>query len=152
MNDFDKLKETEQKTGNVVENMKDIEIMLDNIILDYIAPKNLKFTRDIILNSSITSIGTKIKILKTICHESKEEKDFTNLHKLLNIRNVFAHGKPYFEGEDMLFKLSEIKSDGKIKENELDKLYTEFIGLFNEQMQTLIKLHSQLKEKNKSSC
>ncbi len=148
MNDFDRLKEIEQRTGNVVELMKDIEMALDNIILDYINPNEIGFTRDVILNSSILSIGNKIKIIKTIFHELEVKQDFQDLHKLMNIRNVFAHGKPYFEDEGMIFKLSEIKSDGKIQENELDKLYKEFIDLFNEQNQKLCKLQSKIKTFN----
>ncbi len=147
MNDSDKLNKVEQKTGKVLELTKDIEFQIDNIILDYLSPSKLGFTRDIILNSSIMPVGNKVKILKTICHELQIKQDFQNLHKLINIRNIFAHGKPYFEDGDMIFKLPEIKSDGKILENELDKLHKEFIDLFNEQMQVLIKLHGKIKQK-----
>ena len=59
---LDKLKEVEQKTGKVVGDMKDIEHVLDNIILDWINPKELVFTRDILLNSLIFSIANKIKL------------------------------------------------------------------------------------------
>ena len=149
MNDFEKLEEIERKTGEVVEQTKNIEMMLDDIILDYIAPKNMTFTRDIILNSSLISIGNKIKILRTICNQLNEKQDFVDLYKLVNIRNVFAHGKPFIEDEDGIFKLFEIKSDGKIDEIELDKLHDKFVDLFNHQMQILIKLHSKLRKQLK---
>src|SRR3989344_215226 len=152
MNVFEKLEEVERKTGAVVELTKDIELKLDNLILDYIIPKNIGFTRDIILNSSILTTGNKIKILKNICNKLNVKQDFADLHKLVNIRNVFAHGKPFVEGEDEIFRLFEIKGDGKTNKVELDKLHDKFINLFNQQTQMLIKLHSKIKVVDKSSC
>ena len=150
MNDFDRLEEIERKTGKVVEMTKDIEGRLDDIILEYITPKNMGFTRDIVLNSSLISLGNKVKILKNICDQLNEEQDFKDLHKLVNIRNIFAHGKPFVEGEDEIFRLFKIEGDGKTSTNELDTLHAEFINLFNQQMQMLIKLHSKIKGADKS--
>ena len=95
-------------------------------------------------------MGAKIKILNTICHNIGEQNHFEDLHKLITIRNVFAHGKP-FEDENMIFKLAELKSDGKIKKSELDKLAEDFLRLFNEQNQKLIQFHGKIKNQYKKN-
>ncbi len=148
MNYFDKLKVFEQKIGNVVEDMKSIEHFLDCIILNRImpgSPSSWGFTQNIILNSSIISIGTKLKIVKTICKEQNNPFNFNKLHRLINIRNLFAHENTWVEDGDELVKMDELKSDGKYIESEFEGLHKEFLETYNQEYQKLTKLLSELK-------
>ncbi len=149
MNDFDRQKVFEQKIGNVVEDMKSIEYFLDCIILNRIMPSSSGswgFTQNIILNSSIIPIGTKLKIVKTICKEQNNLFNFDKLHRLINIRNLFAHESSYVEEWNMLVKMDELKSDGEYIESEFEGLYQEFLETYNQEYQKLTKLLSDFEK------
>ena len=143
---FYKLRESEQKIGNVVEKIKSIEYLLDCIIINRIEPKDLGFVQNIILNSSIISIGGKLKIIKTICKEKGKNDNFQDLHRLINIRNLFAHETSYVEDKDMIVKMNELKSDGKYIESEFEKAHQQFLELFNKEYGRITLLLSDLKK------
>ena len=143
---FHKLRESEPKIGNVVEKIKSIEYLLDCIIINRIEPKDLGFVQNIILNSSIITIGAKIKIIKTICKERNRDEDFQDLHKLINIRNLFAHETSYVEDNGMIVKMNELKSNGEYIESEFEKVHQQFLELFNNEYGRLTLLLSELKK------
>ena len=57
------------------------------------APTKASFVEDVILHNAVVSFGSKVKLLLTVARESKGPKPTKDkLHRLLNIRNAFAHG------------------------------------------------------------
>lgn len=143
--DFVEQEKYEGKIGNVIECMKSIEVLLNEIILNRIQPMDLEFSKNIVLNSGVISFGNKVKLVKTICNKQSKQIDCDRLHRLINIRNLFAHETSYVEDKGMIVKMNELKSDGKYNSVEFEKLFDKFIVTNNEAMQELTMLHNELK-------
>lgn len=137
----------EEIRGWIIDQMYNIESQIDFIICDYFDPKNKNEFKKIILNSSIISIGGKIKILRNI--KSFDKKVIDKIQKFSSIRNAFAH-LPVTElvhinitkDENGEFKSSEVSkiisqievmnSNGELKMKNSQELITEFFELNNE--------------------
>jgi len=66
-----------QMVGEVVQKTKDIEYLMNLIIYTYLDAHTLKnhmFLQNVLLNSSIMSFGSKIKVIKIIEQIEKEKK------------------------------------------------------------------------------
>lgn len=72
-----------------------IENLLNQVIQGYCAPREeaASFFWRILLDSSIMSLGGKIKATLAIAHEIRCKVDSNSLHKLLSYRNAYAHNK-----------------------------------------------------------
>ncbi len=78
--------------GWIINSAIKIEEYLDYIIFQYFDPKRPKFFRSHVLNSSIMSFGSKLKVLNAILDYSKETNSLiSNIQKIAAIRNAFAH-------------------------------------------------------------
>ena len=148
MNYFEDINNYNKKIGNVIESMKGIEYFIDCIIINHINPKNTDFFRHVILNSSIISIGAKIKLINTICMKKGRNYDSDQLHQLISIRNLFAHEHSYVEDKDDLVKMDQLKNDGKYVNHTFEDLYKKYFDLFNEVNRKLITLLNELNTAN----
>lgn len=74
--------------GWVIERFCRIEERIDNIIIAHFNPQEEKLFRDIVLSSSIMTIGAKIKILVNL---GLPNFIIDKIRKLSAIRNGFAH-------------------------------------------------------------
>ncbi|MGO3182584.1 MAG: hypothetical protein ACTIJ9_07105 [Aequorivita sp.] len=74
--------------GWVIERFIRVEERINNIILDYFKPDNKGLFISVVLNSSILTIGAKIKILVNI---GVKNSTIDKIRKLSAIRNGFAH-------------------------------------------------------------
>lgn len=81
----------EEIRGWVINQMVEIEKKIDSIICDFFNPEKKTEFNQILLNSSIISIGGKMKILRNISVFDK--KIIEKINKLSSIRNAFAHLK-----------------------------------------------------------
>ena len=78
--------------GWIINSAIKIEEYLNYIIFQYFDPKRPKLFRSHILNSSIMSFGSKLKVLNAILDYSKETNSLiSKIQKLMAIRNAFAH-------------------------------------------------------------
>jgi hypothetical protein len=73
----------EEVRGWMIDRLCQIEILIDDIIVDYYKPEKEEEFKKIVLNSSIISIGAKIKILNNI--EGFENKQIKMLGELARI-------------------------------------------------------------------
>jgi hypothetical protein len=98
MNDFslkstDKSKVSEfnleEIRGWTIDRMYQIEAKIDFIISLYFNPEKKHEFEKIVLNSSIISMGGKLKILRNI--KSVDKKIIPKIQKISAIRNAFAH-------------------------------------------------------------
>jgi hypothetical protein len=95
--------------GWIINEMNKVESKLDDIIINYFEPKDTKKFKRIILNSSIVSVGGKVKIIGNI--ENFDRKIIDKIIKLSAIRNSFAHIPILVH-----FDIGEVKdSDGEIE-------------------------------------
>ncbi|MEZ7499847.1 hypothetical protein QO200_13995 [Flavobacterium sp. Arc3] len=79
----------EEIRGWIIDQMYNIESQIDFLICDYFDPKNKNAFKKIVLNSSIISIGGKIKIRRNIKYFDKKVID--KIQKISSIRKDFAH-------------------------------------------------------------
>ena len=119
---------------------------LNCILSNFISPKETGFFENVILNNSVIQFGAKIKIIKTICNVLKIKFDFANLHKLNNLRNLFAHESSYveFSNKGMLVKMDELTTSGSYNETTFTSKYEEFLKLFKEENKSIIQLNEEL--------
>ena len=79
----------EETIGWMIGRIYQIETQIDYIISDYYKPKNeIEFIK-VVLNSSIITIGGKMKILRNIKYFDKNI--ISKIQKISSIRNAFAH-------------------------------------------------------------
>ena len=81
--------ETYQNIGKSLYVFNELEFFINCIIAHYIKPSDREFFIDFFLNTSVTSFGTKIKMLGTF--EKFTNKELDIFRKYANFRNVFAH-------------------------------------------------------------
>ncbi len=145
----DKLSEfnLEEIRGWIIDRMYQIESRIDFVISDYFDPRKKRDFEKIILNSSIISIGGKMKILRNI--ESFDKKIVDKIGKISSIRNAFAH-LPIIEsvhigvindekGEfksskilDIITQIEVMNSNGELKIKNVKEQIREFYELNNE--------------------
>lgn len=120
-NDKSKLSDfnLEEIRGWIINQMYNIEFQIDFIIADYFNPSNKIEFRKIILNSSIVTIGGKMKILKNI--KSFDTRIIDKIQKISVIRNAFAH-LPATELVDI--NISSVEK-GEFERSEISKIITQ---------------------------
>jgi hypothetical protein len=125
--------------GWIIDELNSIEEKLDQIIINYFKPeKDFEF-RNIILNSSIISTGSKFKILRNI--EYFDNRIISKLQTISSIRNAFAHlpitksaevtitnknGNLVWALESVTSQLDVMNSVGEIKKKNAKELISEF--------------------------
>ncbi len=136
----------EELRGWVIDRIYQIETSIDHIICKYYEPAKKNEFKKIILNSSIISLGGKVKILANI--SGFDKKIITKIQKITSIRNAFAH-LPTFESckingvtdENKNFEITEIisslkmeimVSSGQLRIKDLSELRSEFYTLNQE--------------------
>lgn len=97
--------ETYAKIGKSIFIFNEIEFFIDCIICHFIKPSNREFFINYFLNTSVTSFGTKVKML-TIINGYKEKifekNDIEMLRTFVNYRNTFAHSnRKYYPNVDI---------------------------------------------------
>ena len=139
------IKNNEELRGLIIEKMNEIESKINQTISDYFEPKDRGDFIEIILNSSIISIGGKFKILKNI--HSFDKKIIEDIQKISSIRNYFAHASifgPYTvtitQGENSQVvngpkQIRYMNSNGVIKQTPTDVFIKEFHDLHKKIME-----------------
>lgn len=145
----DKLSEfnLEEIRGWIIDRMYQIETKIDFVISDYFDPRKKRDFEKIILNSSIVSIGGKMKILRNI--ESFDKNIINKIGKFSSIRNAFAH-LPIIESVhigvindekggfktskilDIITQIEVMNSNGELKIKNVKEQIGEFFELNNE--------------------
>ena len=80
-----------------------IENMLNQVVTNYCAPQKdlYHFFWDVLLDSSVMPMGSKVKVAMAISQKLKHKLDRNALHKVMSLRNAFAHhgldSHPVFE-------------------------------------------------------
>lgn len=104
-------KNIEEIRGWIIDELNKIEQKIDSVITSYFKPeKNIEF-RNIVLNTSIISTGSKMKILRNI--DSFDNKIINKIQNILSIRNAFAH-VPITKSAEIEFKMIKGNLVGKL--------------------------------------
>ena len=137
----------EEIRGWTIDRFYQIEVQVDFIITDYFKPENKYEFRRIILNSSIVTIGGKMKILRNI--KSFDKKIIDKIQKISTIRNAFAHlpvsksvklkgNLENIEIEKVTSQMEIMTSNGELKRKDAKELVREFFDLNKEIREYLI--------------
>ncbi|MGJ8715163.1 MAG: hypothetical protein ACSHXG_08675 [Maribacter stanieri] len=133
--------------GWVIDQFCQIEWRIDNKIIDYFKPENKRVFETVVLNSSVVSIGGKLKILSNI---GVNNTTIGKIRTLSSIRNGFAHTRI---GESISISISKdlenvekiesesiinvMNSQGKITSKSAYEYVSDFLTLRNELQEEL---------------
>lgn len=150
--EFDKLTiEYEKALGDVIIKLNRIEALMENVLLEKLKPnhQNYRFIKTVLFNSSYLSFANKLGLIKEFLKEKGwKENEFEPYHKLLNIRNAFAHSNKLFVTSHELDKgLNVINRKIEINQKKRETIVRqEFRKLHNEFNSEYDKIFEKLKE------
>ncbi len=143
--------------SRVIDRTSLIENILDQIISNYILPseKTKDFFWDVVLDSSIISLGSKLKLVKVIAFKLHIKLKQNDLHTVISYRNAFAHhdiqshprGIVNRGAEDCetTFNLHIIRNSGKTELINRKDAIIEFDTCFFKAKESLLELNDAIK-------
>jgi hypothetical protein len=142
---------------HVIDRTAHIENILDQIILSYCMPseERQRFFWQVILNSSIMSLASKVRVAAAIGQELDLNPDVAALHRVMALRNAFAHhatdahgvfvvGTTKDEGHGQ-FELHVLSNSGTIMRMTRQEALSEFDVRFSDAKQSLVALKDATK-------
>jgi hypothetical protein len=140
---------TDAALEQVIDRTALIENMLNQVIDAYLMPRKEaeQFLWDILLDSSILQLGAKVKVVMAISQELGAELDNTSLHRLVSLRNAFAHhatnahpvitvGKTP-DTDRLHYTLQVISNSGRVSRTRREEALTEFNDLYAKTRESL---------------
>ena len=137
---------TAEARGWVIDRMNQIESRLNSKITEFFEPDDEKKFKKVVLNSSVISIGGKLKILANC--ELIDSKLINKIRELSSIRNGFAHsilghgssiiikehedGSKSTKGKESYHFLEVMNAQGKLKSKKVHKHLERFHKLYHE--------------------
>jgi hypothetical protein len=138
--------------SKVIDRTALIENILNQVILNYTCPRKEAsvFFWDILLDSSIIPLSSKVKVAMAIAQELNIRLKLDSLHKVLSYRNAFAHhslnshptiivGKTP-DHNRAFYSLKVINNSGKIERKSRDAVLEEFDKHFEIAKKSLLEL------------
>ena len=137
---------------DVIDRTALIESVINQIITGFCQPR--KDARDfmwhIVLDTSVMSLGAKVKVVMAVSHEMKFKLDKNSLHKLIALRNAFAHhasdaypayvvGRTQKE-DSSHYQLWVLDGSGKITRGKRTDAFAEFNKTYRAARESLVKL------------
>ena len=142
----------------VIEKTALIENLLDQVIHKYTSPRKeaFQFFQEILLDSSIISLGAKIRVVMAISQRVDGNLKKDPLDKVISFRNAFAHHSIYShptvkvgktpEEDKSYFMLQTISNSGKTNRISREDALKKFEVNFNKAKEALVKLLEAVKE------
>jgi len=147
----------EQQVIEIVNRTAYIENLLNQVIENYCSPHKDRFMFfwDVVLDSSIMPIGSKVKIAMAVAQNVSFRLDQDALHKVMALRNAFAPhqtgshpvlvvGKTTDE-DSVHFQLQVISNSGQITRKKRHDAYVEFVKSFSSAELSLVDLLACIK-------
>ena len=144
----------------VVDGAALIENILNQAIEEFCAPaKNrFQFFWDVILDSSILPMGSKAKVAMAISQTLKYKLDQESIHKVMSLRNAFAHHKTQShpvmvvgktsDQNSSHFELQVISNSGNISRQKREDALAEFKKVSAAAKKSLVGLLDLIKSSN----
>lgn len=78
---------------DVIDRAALIENIINQVIVGYCKPRKdaWQFMWSIVLDTSVMSLGAKVKVVMAVSHEMGFKLDKNSLHRVIALRNAFAH-------------------------------------------------------------
>jgi len=142
----------DRDVSKVIDRTALIENLLNQVIVNFTAPRKdaFPFFWDILLDSSIMPLGSKVKVAMAISQKVNVKMKRDSLHKILSYRNTFAHhnlnshptlavGKTP-DDDKAFYSLQVIKNSGKTERKSREAALEEFNKHFDIAKETLVEL------------
>lgn len=143
----------------VVDRAALIENILNQVIEDFCEPRKepFMFFWNVILDSAIMPMGSKTKVAAAIAQELDFKIEQDALHKVMSLRNAFAHHKtsshPVFsagktkDDSRVHYELQVLSNSGRLSRKRREDALSEFNAAFLTAKESLIALKTHIKEK-----
>lgn len=144
---------------NVVDRTALIENLLNQIVVSYCGPRKeaVEFMWSVVLDTSVMSIGAKVKIVMAVAQEIRFKLRKDALHTVMSLRNAFAHhatdshvvfaigAKP--EDMHVYHQLWILGSSGKISRKRRDEALEEFNLAYRVAKESLVELRDVVRNR-----
>lgn len=136
-----------------------MENLMNQVISGYCSPckEAIWFMWEIVLDTSVMSLGAKAKVVLAVSHELKYKIDKDAIHNVISLRNAFAHhatnrNQVYVggrvPGESYIYhRLSILRTSGKVDHVKRDEAFAEFTSAYASAYGSLGKLIDLVREK-----
>jgi hypothetical protein len=135
----------------VIDRSANIEKLMTRIIFSYCSPRQdaRPFMWNIVLDSSVMTLGAKAKVVMAIAQELEFKFEKDALHRVLELRNAFAHHATDAnfamgmgpEGEtEFFYEFWVLRSSGKLEKKKRHQAFEEFNKAYSVAQQSLVKL------------
>lgn len=134
-----------------------IENLLNQVVTNYCAPrKDLhNFFWDVLLDSSVMPIGSKVKVAMAISQKLRHKLDRNALHKVMSLRNAFAHhsidSHPVFkvarepEKGSVRYELQVLDNEGRLTRTPRTQAVEQFDAAYEQARESLRALLDVMK-------
>jgi hypothetical protein len=141
-----------------------IENIINQVIVGYCKPRNdaWEFMWSIVLDTSIMPLGAKVKVAMAAAHELGFDLERNALHRVIALRNAFAHhasnAHPVLsvgrtpEEDSSYYQFWVLEGSGKISRIKRHDAFTEFNQAYIKARDSLIKLKDIISEKYGSNA
>ena len=141
---------------DVIDRAAVIENLINQIIVGYCKPRKeaWRFMWSIVLDTSVMTLGAKVKVVMAVSHEMEFKLDKNSLHRVIELRNAFAHhasdahpvlvvgGTPEEDTSHLEFWV--LATSGKISRIKRHKAFDEFNAAYRAARESLVQLKSML--------
>ncbi len=144
---------------DVIDRTDLIENVINQIIVGYCKPRKEAwgFMWSIVLDTSVMSLGAKVKVVMAVSHEMRFKLDKNALHRVIALRNAFAHhstnAHPVLvvgcspEERTSYFQLLVLESSGKVSRIKRDEAFAEFNVAYRAARDSLVQLNNMVRKK-----
>lgn len=142
---------------HVIDSTALIENILNQVIEVFCEPRQepFMFFWNVVLDSSIMSMGSKVKVTMAIAQELGVKLDQNAIHTVMSLRNAFAHHKTEShqvlvvgksrEEDKMHCQLQILSNSGKLSRKRRDDAISEFNTSYRLAKESLIALLDAIK-------
>lgn len=143
---------TDAALEHVINRTALIENILNQVIQAYLQPRQeaINFFWDILMDSSILPLGSKVKVVMAISQQSGFKLDQAILYKVISLRNAFAHhatnAHPVLkigkipEADQLHYTLQVISNSGRVTRKERTEALSEFDDAYTSAKESLVAL------------
>jgi hypothetical protein len=137
-----------------------IENMLNQVIEGFCAPQKraFPFFWNVVLDSSIMPLGSKVKVAMAIAQELRVKLDQNALHSVISLRNAFAHhgigSHPVCsvgmtpEEDRVHYELQVVANSGKVSRMRREAALASFNSSYQDARESLASLLKAIKGRN----
>lgn len=148
---------------DVIDRVALIENVINQVIVGYCKPRKeaWEFMWSIVLDTSVMSSGAKVKVVMAVSQEMEFALDKNSLHKVIALRNAFAHhasnahpvivvGRTPEENTSHL-QLLVLEGSGKVSRKKRHEAFIEFNTAYRAARESLVQLLNMVHEKYEQS-